>query len=99
MSCVNSAHVKNWILTSMNSVVAIHGLNGHPFNTWKDDGVIWFSKFLPQHMPGFDLRICTFGYNSRILGGGSFFRVRDFATQLLEGLLSKRATVLIPLLC
>ncbi|KAK5054527.1 hypothetical protein LTR84_001418 [Exophiala bonariae] len=72
-------------------VVAIHGLNGHPYNTWKHDGVIWFSKFLPQHLPGFDLRICTFGYNSRVLGGGSFFRVRDFATQLLESLLSKRS--------
>ncbi|KAK3987538.1 hypothetical protein QBC44DRAFT_294981 [Cladorrhinum sp. PSN332] len=72
-------------------IVAVHGLNGHPIKTWKEDNVIWFAKFLPSSLPELDLRISSFGYNSRVLGGGSVFRVRDFATQLLASLHGKRS--------
>ncbi|KAK4163853.1 hypothetical protein QBC43DRAFT_318827 [Cladorrhinum sp. PSN259] len=72
-------------------VIAIHGLNGHPIRTWKEDNVIWFAKFLPSTLPELDLRISTFGYNSQVLGGGSVLRVRDFATQLLASLHGRRS--------
>jgi len=72
-------------------VVAVHGLNGHPLKTWTEDGVIWFSDLLPKQLPDFDIRACTFGYNSRVLFSGTAFQIRDFAMQLLSSLYLKRA--------
>lgn len=80
------------ILTSAR-IVAVHGLNGHPFKTWTKDNIIWFSQLLPELLPDFDLRISTFGYNSKIAFGGSSFHFRDYAMQLLTQLHLKRKDV------
>jgi hypothetical protein len=75
------------------SIVAVHGLNGHPLKTWTENDVIWFSDFLPKQLPDFDLRVCTFGYNSKVLFSGTVFQVRDFGMQLLSSLDLKRKKV------
>jgi hypothetical protein len=74
-------------------IVAIHGLNGHPFRTWEKDDIIWFAQFVPEYLPDFNQRISSFGYNSRVAFGSSSFRIRDYAMQLLSQLHLKRKHV------
>jgi hypothetical protein len=81
----NSWYLLLVILTA-SSVVAVHGLNGHPFKSWKEDEVIWFLDLLPKQLPQYDLRVCTFGYNSGVMFSGATFGVKDFALQLLSSL-------------
>ncbi|EFE44249.1 LipA and NB-ARC domain protein [Trichophyton verrucosum HKI 0517] len=46
-------------------LVAVHGLNGDAFISWKhrDTGVMWLKDLLPSSLP--NARIMTFGYNSK----------------------------------
>lgn len=44
------------------SIVAIHGLNGHPLDTWTKATKLWLRDFLPGVMP--EARILSFGYDS-----------------------------------
>ena len=80
-------------MSNLSSIVAIHGLDGDPRKSWDEDGVIWFADLLPKDLPEFDLRISTFGYNSKILFCGSAFQTRDFATDLLSNLQLRREKV------
>ncbi|KAL3421308.1 ankyrin repeat protein [Phlyctema vagabunda] len=89
---------------TMVEIVAIHGLNGHPFDTWKKDNVIWFSQFVPDFLPDFNLRISTFGYNSRDAFGDTTLQLEYFVSQLITELHLKRrntntSTVPIVFLC
>jgi hypothetical protein len=68
-------------------------LNGDPFKTWTEDGVIWFSDLLPKQLPNYDLRVSTFGYNSKVIFSGTTLGVRDFAMQLLSSLHLMRKAV------
>ena len=70
------------------SIVAIHGLGGHPYKTWTEGRNLWLRDFLPKAVP--EARIFTFGYNSSIAFGGTASRIDDFARTLLERLLQKR---------
>lgn len=74
-------------------IIAIHGLDGHRENTWKDkqdhqqsaeDQPLWLRDFLPADLPG--SRIFTYGYNSKVLGSSSVSHIDSFAEQLLQGL-------------
>ena len=54
----------------MVSIIAIHGLNGHPFRTWTIDvgggnQVFWLGEILPKRLP--NTKIKTYGYNSKVL--------------------------------
>ena len=72
----------------VSSIVAVHGLGGHPYKTWTEGQKLWLRDFLPKAVP--DARVLTFGYNSSIAFGGTASRIDDFATTLLERLLQKR---------
>ena len=64
------------------SVVAIHGLHGHPFKTWENrDGHLWLRDSLPTRVP--KVRVMTFGYDSVVLFGRSRSTITDFAADLI----------------
>ncbi|PKX96267.1 LipA and NB-ARC domain protein [Aspergillus novofumigatus IBT 16806] len=56
---------KNRAYKTVFDLIAIHGLNGDPINTWThtETGVMWLRDLLPAVIP--DICIMTFGYNAR----------------------------------
>lgn len=70
------------------SIVAIHGLGGHPYKTWTQKDKLWLRDFVPQTVP--EARILTYGYNSAIAFSGSTSGIDEFARTLLERLRHKR---------
>jgi hypothetical protein len=65
------------------SIIAVHGLNGHPTKTWTaDNGRFWLQDFLPADLPY--ARIFTFGYNSKLTFSKSAAEIKDFAVMLLD---------------
>jgi hypothetical protein len=70
---------------NVGSIVAIHGLGGHAFQTWTDtDGHLWLRDSLPRHIP--QARIMTYGYDSAVVFARSRMGVGDFALDLLTRL-------------
>lgn len=68
-------------------LVAIHGINGHPFKTWThQNGDNWL-EYLFSDLA--DTRIMTFGYNAQVFTSSKGC-VSDFAEQLLQHLTSIR---------
>ena len=54
------------IIIKKNSIVAVHGMNGHPHNTWTTkSGVFWLHDLLPKLGPK-KARVLVYGYNSRV---------------------------------
>jgi hypothetical protein len=66
-------------------IVAVHGLNGDAYSTWrhKPDGTLWLKDLLPGSLPG--SRIYTYGYPSKVFSQ-SVARVQEFARDLLVSL-------------
>ncbi|KAF8873893.1 hypothetical protein BD779DRAFT_281145 [Infundibulicybe gibba] len=62
-------------------IIAIHGLNGHAFNTWASGEVMWLRDFLPGHFP--QARIMTYGYDSNVRHSNGVSGISDFAKKLL----------------
>ncbi|TRX93724.1 hypothetical protein FHL15_005400 [Xylaria flabelliformis] len=71
-------------------IVAIHGINGHWDNTWKDKstGTNWLQDSIPKQLKA--ARVMSFSYNSSVQFSKSVSRVAEFADQLLESLMAKR---------
>jgi hypothetical protein len=44
------------------SIVAIHGLDGHPTESWTANGKLWLRDFLPDKIP--HARIMSYGYDA-----------------------------------
>ena len=56
------------------SIVAVHGLGGHPYDTWThDNGIMWLRDLLPLDMS--DARIMTWGYGSEAQTARQFSRM------------------------
>lgn len=71
------------------SIVAIHGLSGHPFKTWTDKkDHLWLRDSLPEHVPR--CRIMTYGYDSALKWSKSRMTLIDFAEDLLLRLKNSR---------
>ncbi|KAL8949253.1 MAG: hypothetical protein Q9222_004627 [Ikaeria aurantiellina] len=72
-------------------IVAVHGLEGHPINTWtlsdKSD-TLWLRDFLPSDVHG--ARIFTFGYEADVAFGKSIADIKDHAMDLLGSLIDVR---------
>lgn len=75
---------------SVASIVAVHGLNGHPTETWthQTTNACWLKDFLPSDIDG--ARIMTFGYNAGAAFGNTTADVNDHAKDLLSSLIDKR---------
>ena len=71
-------------------MVAVHGLNGDPINTWTRKGSVlrsstmWLKDLLPEKLPG--ARIMTFGYDATLVGNTSTGGVQSNAGVLLADL-------------
>lgn len=53
-------------------IVLVHGLNGHPQNTWTaKNGVFWPADLLPITLKTVKARILVYGYNADVWAFGS----------------------------
>ena len=71
------------------SVITIHGLTGHPINTWTQDRVCWPRDLLPQAVPA-PIRVFSFGYHAHQFGGYADLDIEDAALQLIDQVESVR---------
>lgn len=76
------------------SVVAVTGLNGKPFWSWKaaNSAHMWLQDWLGQDLAlsGVKARLYTYGYASRVVGSSSHASPHDYALTFLEALSSAR---------
>ena len=72
------------------SIVAIHGLGGYVYTSWKDRGKIWLRDFGPAQIS--NARVISFGYDSLVASSKSVAGIEDFAADLLNRLNDERTT-------
>jgi hypothetical protein len=76
------------IIPSLCSIVAVQGLGGHGFGSWKATGNadMWLRDFLPDKVK--NSRILIYGYNADLVGPGarSFASILDMAKGLVNNL-------------
>ena len=72
------------------SIVAVHGLGGHPYDTWTEEksGKMWLRDFLPSQVP--HTRIMSYGYDSLVAFSKSEIELGDVAADLLNRLDGER---------
>ena len=78
--------------SSLFSIVAVHGLNGDPINTWKHstNNHFWLQDSLPLDVKG--ARVLNYGYNADVVFGKSTADIWDHAKGLLGSLNDERET-------
>ena len=71
-------------------IVAIHGLGGHPRDSWmdKESNIAWLEDFLPEDLP--NTRVFTYGYNANVMCSKSIAEIDDWAKTLLKDLSLER---------
>jgi len=73
-------------------IVFVHGLNGHPYHTWKSQsGAFWPAELLPEVLE--HVRILTYGYNAEVAAfrdGSSRDHIHHHAETLASGLAANR---------
>ena len=72
--------------------MAVHGLNGHPENTFTAaNGICWLRSLLPALAP--NIRVLSYGYDARTHSSSLLSRenLHDHAEQLIEELRRERA--------
>ncbi|KAK3365573.1 hypothetical protein B0T24DRAFT_393081 [Lasiosphaeria ovina] len=79
----------------MADIVAIHGLNGHPYGSWlskSDSPKMWLKDFLPEDAP--NCRIFIYGYESNIFSEPTHprFDLAEQADRLIQALDGIRGT-------
>lgn len=72
----------------------IHGLTGHPIQTWSRGGVCWPHELLPSALPE-PVRVLTFGYDAGRFGGDANLDIEDAALQLISTLQRIRASLVV----
>lgn len=73
------------------SIVAVHGLDGHWQETWThQNGVFWLRDLLPKYLPS--ARIYSYGYDSRTHASSPITEqfIDDFARSLVSELAVER---------
>ncbi|GFF73987.1 hypothetical protein IFM60648_04080 [Aspergillus lentulus] len=83
---------ENRVNKTVFDLVAIHGLNGDPINTWThtETRVMWLRDLLPAAIP--DIRIMTFGYNARFKNFTAQQDLKSISLKLLAELVDLRTT-------
>lgn len=72
-------------------IVAIHGITGDAYNTWKhDNGKLWLSDFLNDDLPG--ARIFSYGYDASVFFTFSEGGYDQFARTLLSSVNQARTS-------
>lgn len=77
-------------------IVLVHGLNGHPLNTWTaKNGVFWPNQLLPVTLRQAKARVLVYGYNADVYTfgsdkGASSDMIHQHAQSLLTGLSMER---------
>jgi hypothetical protein len=73
--------LQNRTMPDLPSCIAISGLGGHAFGSFKERGGphMWLRDSLPYDLPG--ARILVYGYDTRLEGSKSFQNVRTLAGQ------------------
>ena len=69
------------------SLVFVHGLGGHWYNTWSKNGVFWPRDLLSRDVQ--NIRIIIFGYDSdvvKVFGQVNRNQIRDHARTLITDL-------------
>ncbi|KAI9759833.1 MAG: hypothetical protein M4579_002040 [Chaenotheca gracillima] len=60
-------------------IVFVHGLNGHPKDTWTaKNGVFWPAELLPKTLNAVNARILVYGYNADVYAFGGKSATRDY---------------------
>ncbi|KAK8084091.1 hypothetical protein PG996_002872 [Apiospora saccharicola] len=66
-------------------IVAIHGITGDAYDTWKaPSGELWLKDFLPEDLPG--ARVYSYGYDADVFFTKGTGNIETFARTLLENL-------------
>jgi hypothetical protein len=81
----------NFPLIQRQSIVAVHGLDGHWKDSWTaDNGVFWLQDLLPHDFP--KARIYSFGHDSRTRGGTKplTLDISDHGKDLVTSLTNER---------
>lgn len=77
-------------------IVFVHGLNGHPYNTWathKPD-TFWPADLLPHDLQNERCRILTYGYDANVAvftDGASKDKIHNHAEHLVGRLVANRS--------
>lgn len=87
------------ILTCISSVIAISGLGGHAFGSFKErqGPFMWLRDALPLDAPV--ARILIYGYDTRLIGSSSFQNLTDLGRALqidMKGIWASRYISLHP---
>ena len=83
----------SWLISfCLSSIIAVHGLNGDPINTWKHStsNHFWLQDSLPLDVEG--ARVMSYGYNADAVFGNTTAGVWDHAKGLLGSLIDERET-------
>ncbi len=80
-------------------VVFVHGLNGHPYNTWATTkpSTFWPADLLPLALQDQRCRVLTYGYDANVTAftdGTSKDRVHNHAEHLASRLVANRSVSL-----
>lgn len=78
-------------------VILIHGLNGHPHDTWttKNPEVFWPEQLLPHNLKKEQARVLVYGYDADVtsfMGGTSKDKIHNHAENLVAKLYANRST-------
>lgn len=81
-------------------VVFVHGLNGHPYNTWATHKpeVFWPADLLPAAVQDQHCRILTYGYDANVtafIDGASKDHIHNHAEHLAARLVANRSVSLV----
>ncbi|KAI9799148.1 MAG: hypothetical protein M1833_004188 [Piccolia ochrophora] len=69
-------------------IVFVHGLNGHPKDTWTKNGVFWPAQLLPKTLNHVQARILTYGYNADVYAFGGKSATSDYIHEHAQTLIT-----------